>query len=170
MKRGVDLISCSFTITNSREISSRALPSRSLQEFRSLVHARPDGTSPLFPDQVAGTIVVGPLGDGAEVPAEIGLSSRVDLLAPGKHLETVGANGQGFVWREIGSSPATAVAAGVGALLLALTSGERRRELGRALRKLLRSTGSISSNVDTARVLEPNAALAAVEDFLNNVS
>lgn len=161
--QGVDAIACSFTLEQcgSDVLSAfAAVIDRGIPVFGA---ADPDGKSPPFPDGVEGAIVVGPLGSGTAVLQGTRLSPRVDLLAPGQDLLTLRRDGTSFVWQESLTSGATALAAGVGALLLSLAQGSARRELGRELRQLLVAEGASSSSSSTAKVLDPARAMAAVQ-------
>jgi thermitase len=94
------------------------------------------------------------------------LPAWLDVAAPGVDVPTTTLSGTGLV---TGSSPATAVCAGVCALLLGLAPPPRRRELAGQLLVFLSSTGTPptgASGPNSPLLLAPRAAADAIAAWL----
>jgi subtilisin family serine protease len=170
LRRGADLISCSFGLEAPQDVVSQVFGEAIDSGVPVFGAASPTGKASLFPDSIDGVIVVGALGDGTSVLPGTRLSPAVRLLVQGRDLVTVGPDGKKLVWGDSSTSGATAVAAGVGALLLALAKGAPRRALGRELLEILCSTGGAAQSSHPARILDPASAMKAAEDFLRRAT
>ncbi len=164
IRENVDLISCSLGTnddSNGRVISifEKAID----QGIAVFGAAEFFGKTSRFPDAVDGAIVVGPLGDRDEVVAGAGLSPKVNLMAQGHDLVTVDSHGRRLRWPDSRTSGATALAAGVGALVLSAVPSRRRRAVSRALLDLMRKSGRPLPSQPSATILQPRSLFAAVE-------
>lgn len=160
--RGADVIACAFTLEQCQQSVLSAFESVVDSGIPVFGAADPTGASPPFPDSVDGVIIVGPQGAGSEVLHGTDISPRVDLLAPGQDLLTLRRNGTPTVWQASRTSGATALATGVGALLVSLVDGAARRKLGRELRDILVAEGASLAGSSRTKVLDSARAMAAV--------
>jgi subtilisin len=94
--------------------------------------------------------------------------SWVDVAAPGKDILTTTLDGQGYV---TGTSPATAIVAGVCALLLGVAPAGQRKALAPHLLAMLRDTGvpnASSTGPGDCVCVRPVAAVNAVRKWLSS--
>lgn len=152
------VISCSFTLLQPEQATLDLVRDVS---NRGIVLVAASGNDPNvasgFPERTPNALVVGPYDRERDV-----LASRagafVDVYAPGVDLPVVTMSGQLDVFGE--SSAATAVTAGVMALVLSATHSLGTARVGLALEGLSKSTARMSNG---ARLLDPDRLRQAAQ-------
>jgi subtilisin family serine protease len=158
--RGCHVLCCSFTLVSA---STETLDAVRAVANRGVVVIGASGNDPsvaaAFPERTPNVLVVGPYGHDREL-----LSSRfglfTDVLAPGVDLPVVGHDGSHFGFGK--SSGATAVVAGVVALLLSITRSRGTSRVGLVVEALAKSTAMQSGD---ARLLDPDRLLQAIANL-----
>lgn len=159
-----DIVSCSFVLNQA--------PAELLQRIQALVDAGVVVTAAagndadivgVFPEETPGAVVVGAL-DGAGTPlADQRMGVFTDVFAPGEDLDHIDARGR-YSTNFGHTSGATALVAGVAALVLSRRSGAARRALGAQFEQLVRRTakGSIAAGDGRAGLINGLAMLNAL--------
>ncbi|HWP07087.1 MAG TPA: S8/S53 family peptidase [Polyangiaceae bacterium] len=157
VERGCHVVSCSFTLF---EADPSTLDAVRMACNQGVVVVAASGNDPNvtadFPERTPNVLVVGPYGHDREL-----LTSRfglfTDVLAPGIDLPAVARDGSRTTFGQ--SSGATAVTAGVMALVLSIARSRGTARVGLALEALARTTAMQSGE---ARLLDPDRLLQAV--------
>jgi subtilisin family serine protease len=124
-----------------------------------------DDDAPLFPGALTPVIAVTAANQEGGTLFDT-LPAWLDLAVPGVELPTLTLGG---VATSTGTSPATAVCAGICALLLGLAPATRCRELGAHLMEFLSSTGkplAAAAGPNVPKLLSPLAAADAISRWL----
>jgi subtilisin family serine protease len=160
VKSACHIISCSFTLPQPDQSTLDAI--RDVCN-RGIVVVAATGNDPSvasgFPERTPNVLVIGPYGHNRELlQSRFGLFT--DVLAPGIDLPVITATAQTATFGE--SSAATAVTAGVVALVLSATHSLGTARVGLALEGLSKSTALMSNG---ARLLDPNRLLHAAQQL-----
>jgi len=164
---GVDILSLSVGTTEASPKLARAVQ-QAIAGGVLVVGAGEDGEDdvPLFPAALTPVIGVTAATRGDTCLFDT-LPAWLDVASPGVELVTTVPGGG--IGPSTGTSPATAVCAGVCALLLGLAPPARRRALAGELQSFLSSTGVLPGNAagpNAPRLLAPVAAAAAIRTWL----
>ena len=167
LEADVDVLSLSVGTTEAGSALTRAVQ-QAIASGVLVVSAGEDGDEdvPLFPAALTPVIGVTAATRGDTCLFD-SLPAWLDVASPG--VELVTAMPGGGIGPCTGTSPATAVCAGVCALLLGLAPRARRRALAGEMQSFLSSTGLLPGNAagpNAPRLLAPVAAAAAIRIWL----
>lgn len=159
---GCQVISCSFTLLSPSSATLEAIRQAANSGIVVVAASGNDPNRPAgFPELTPNVLVVGPYGRQREL-----LQSRfgtfTDVLAPGADLCVAGGPGLGGNFG--GSSGATAIVAGVVALVLAATKALGTAKVGLAIEGLAKATADMASGGE--RLLTPIRLLNAAQRLL----